>query len=146
MALTTTKITKLKEPGRYGDGHHLYLQVMSPTNRSWLFRYTRGGKTREMGLGPIHTFSLEEARELAREARKLLAAGVDPIEHRRVERDAARAAKEQHVTFKSTAEDFINVWEDQWRNAKHRQQWRNTFSNTSIQRSEAVWFTTSTRR
>jgi integrase len=128
MALTTTKITKLKEPGRYSDGHNLFLQVISPTNRSWLFIYTRGKRKRSMGLGPIHTFSLDEARELAREARKLLAAGVDPIEHRRVERDAARAAKAERVTFKEAAEQFINLYEDQWRNKKHRQQWRNTMA------------------
>ena len=146
MALTTTKITKLKEPGRYGDGHHLYLQVMSPTNRSWLFRYTRGGKTREMGLGPIHTFSLEEARELAREARKLLAAGVDPIEHRRV--SATPPAPRRNSTSPSNQRPRTSSTSGKTSGGTPStgNSGATLFSNTSIQRSEAVWFTTSTRR
>ena len=72
MALTEKKVAKLREPGRYGDGHGLYLQVQSPTNRSWLFRYERNGRGRWHGLGPVHTFGLVEARERARLARQLL--------------------------------------------------------------------------
>jgi hypothetical protein len=32
--LTVKAIEKLKEPGRYGDGNGLYLQVVGPTSRS----------------------------------------------------------------------------------------------------------------
>ena len=39
------------KPGRYGDGAGLYLLVRGPEARFWLFRYTREGKMREMGLG-----------------------------------------------------------------------------------------------
>ena len=40
-----------KEPGYYLDGNGLYLQVSKTGSRSWIFRYTLNGKTREMGLG-----------------------------------------------------------------------------------------------
>jgi hypothetical protein len=46
MSRTVKRINKLKKPGRYGDGHGLYLQVASPTNRSWLLRYERGAGSR----------------------------------------------------------------------------------------------------
>ena len=54
MALTKKRVEKLTQAGRYGDGHGLYLQVLSPTNRSWLFRYERNGRG-ERGSGrPRH--------------------------------------------------------------------------------------------
>ena len=70
MSLTVKRIARLAEPGRYGDGHGLYLQVKSATNRSWLLRYERNGRERWMGLGPFHTLDLAEARERARRARQ----------------------------------------------------------------------------
>src|SRR5215468_8046117 len=97
MPLTTKKVAGLTEPGRYGDGHGLYLQVISPSNRSWLLRYERAGRERWMGLGALHTFSLAEARERARKARQQLADGIDPLEARQAERTqrALRIAKEE---------------------------------------------------
>jgi integrase len=130
MALTTKGIAKLKTAGRYGDGHGLYLQVMSPTNRSWLLRYERDGRgERWMGLGPVHTISLEEARVRARKARQLLLDGIDPIEARLAERDAQRKDEAERITFKQASEKFLGLHESAWRNAKHRQQWRNTLKD-----------------
>lgn len=126
MSLTVKKIAKLLKPGRYLDAHGLYLQVMSPTNRSWLFRYELDGRERFMGLGPLHTITLAEARERAREARKLLLGGVDPIEARHAARDALRKEETERIIFKDAAEQFLSLHENGWRNAKHRQQWRNT--------------------
>jgi hypothetical protein len=79
VRLTQKRIEKLTAPGRYSDGHGLYLQVQSRTNKSWLFRYRFNGRERFMGLGPLHTIDLEEARERARQARKALLNGADPL-------------------------------------------------------------------
>ena len=35
----------------HNDGHGLYLRVSDTGTRSWIFRFTLGGKTRDMGLG-----------------------------------------------------------------------------------------------
>jgi integrase len=127
MALTTKRVEGLFAPGRYFDDHGLYLQVLSPTNRSWLFRFQRNGRgERWMGLGPVHTVSLNLARERARKARLLLLDGVDPIEARLAERDAQRKEETEQITFKQATEKFLTLHESGWRNAKHRQQWRNT--------------------
>src|SRR5258708_39089859 len=83
MALTVRRIEKLKKAGRYGDGHGLYLQVMSATNRSWVLRFERNGRERWLGLGPLHTFDLREARERSPKARPQLPDGIDPIEKRK---------------------------------------------------------------
>ena len=82
MALTAKRVAKFTEAGRYGDGHGLYLQVTPTGVRSWLLRYERGGRERWMGLGPLHTFGLDEARARARQARQQLADGVDPRRRR----------------------------------------------------------------
>ena len=60
--LTAKKVERVKAPGRYFDGHGLYLQVVNSNNKSWLLRFERAGKERWYGLGPLHTFSLKEAR------------------------------------------------------------------------------------
>ncbi|MGB8604862.1 Arm DNA-binding domain-containing protein, partial [Bradyrhizobium sp.] len=49
MALTARQVAKLTEPGRYGDGRGLYLQVTPTGAHSWLLRYERGGRERAMG-------------------------------------------------------------------------------------------------
>jgi hypothetical protein len=39
-----------KGPAMLADGNGLYLQIMSGGSKSWVFRYTRNGKPRMMGL------------------------------------------------------------------------------------------------
>ena len=57
------------------DGDRLYLQVSPSGTKSWIFRYTLRGRTRDMGLGPYPTFSLAEARQRAHTQRQVLADG-----------------------------------------------------------------------
>ncbi|MGB6448806.1 MAG: integrase arm-type DNA-binding domain-containing protein, partial [Xanthobacteraceae bacterium] len=126
MGLTQKRVEKLNTPGRYSDGHQLYLQVQSPTNKSWLFRYTFDGRERFMGLGPLHTIGLEEARERARLARKTLLDGADPLAVRVA--DAAQRALEaaRTITFEAAAKTYYEGHQASWKNAKHRQQFLNT--------------------
>src|ERR1035438_2096302 len=65
MALTAKRVTKLTAPGRYHDGHRLYLRVVSPTNRHWLLRYELFGRERWLGLGSARDTDLRKARERA---------------------------------------------------------------------------------
>jgi hypothetical protein len=57
-----------------------------------------------MGLGPLHTIDLEEARERARQARKALLDGADPLALRAAE--AAQRALEaaRSITFEKAAQ------------------------------------------
>jgi integrase len=120
--LTTLKAKALTAPGRYGDGGGLWLQVRDAEHRSWLFRYTRHGRAREMGLGPFPDVSLADARHHAQEKRALLRADVDPLEKRREEK-ATAAAKAATLTFKEVAERYHAAHQAGWRNEKHRLQW-----------------------
>jgi integrase len=117
------------KPGHHGDGGGLWLQVTpNRRGRSWVFRYTFAGKSREMGLGSLTTISLSEARELARQCRQLLNGSptmppVDPIEHRRSLQAAAHVAAAKAMTFKECAQEYIAAHQAGWRNPKHAAQW-----------------------
>jgi len=123
MKLTVKKIEALrKKRGRYGDGHGLVLKVVNPNNASWVFCYQRNGRPRAMGLGPLHTIGLGEARDLAYAARRLLFAGIDPLEAKRAERDRRRIEEAKNITFRQVAELYYAAHADSWTNAKHRSQ------------------------
>jgi len=74
----------LSKPGKYTDGRGLVLRVRNDGYVSWVLRFKRGGRSREMGLGPYPEVSLKEARAKAREARQQIRDGSDPIVVRRL--------------------------------------------------------------
>ncbi len=120
------RITNEKRPGMHADGAGLYLQVTSPTSKSWIFRYKRHGKAHEMGLGSVNAFGLAEARERARDQRKLLADGLDPIEERDRRRQAALLEAARSLTFKECATSYATAHSAGWSNPKHAKQWVRT--------------------
>lgn len=124
--LSAAEVARKSKVGRYADGGGLYLQVSAYGTKAWLFRYMLDGKARHMGLGSVDTFSLKEARERARLARQLVADGVDPLDERRAKQSAAKAEDAKRMTFNEAAERYIKLKGDEWRNAKHADQWANT--------------------
>jgi integrase len=126
--LSYLKVTKATDPGLYNDGGGLYLRVASGGSRQWIFRYTINGKTHDMGLGSADTFSLKEARERAREARKLKHDGIDPLEQRREKRRQTRSEAAKAITFRQCAEAYIAAHKAGWSNMKHAAQWPSTMA------------------
>jgi integrase len=126
VALTVKRIQKLLHaglPGRHTDVggiRGLMLCIESKTSASWAIRYQRLGVVRLMGLGSARDLSLAAARELARRERERLAGGIDPLERRRAERAAAKAATTKHHNFRDTVERFFAAKESGWSNARHR--------------------------
>lgn len=124
-----------KSPGSYCDGDGLYFVVASKTAAAWVLRYGDGYRTsgagkrypivREMGLGSYPEITLARARELAVEARRQKAEGLDPIAERRRLRVTQRAC----VTFKGAAESYIAAHASEWKNAKHAAQWKATLAS-----------------
>jgi integrase len=126
--LNTLSVARAKKPGYIHDGGGLYLQVAPAGSRSWIFRFSIGGKRREMGLGPYPGVSLAEARKLAADARSLVRTGKDPIAVRDAERARKRLEDARAITFDQAAEQFIATNETAWHNEKHIGQWRNTLA------------------
>jgi integrase len=125
----TAVAIKNATPGRHHDGRGLYLDVSRKGNhaKSWIFQFMRIGKTRSMGLGPIHAFSLAEARARARKCRQLLADGLDPLEERRKDKSAKLLAVARSTTFAAAAEAFVKSREAKWKDPKHAAAWRSSF-------------------
>ncbi|WP_186187924.1 tyrosine-type recombinase/integrase [Burkholderia gladioli] len=126
--LNALRVSREVKPGYHADGGGLYLQISQSGSRSWIFRFTLAKRAREMGIGPLSTTSLAEARALAAEYRKMLADGIDPIEARNEQRALARAEHSEIRTFMTAATEYIEAHRGSWKNAKHGQQWTNTLA------------------
>jgi integrase len=126
--LTARTVDTRRMPGYYADGGGLYLQVSPGGSKSWIFRYTFAGRSREMGLGPAHTVSLAEARAAALEKRKIMVGGLDPIAARDDEKALQTLARSKSQTFDACATSFIRAHRPTWKSAKHAEQWSNTIA------------------
>jgi integrase len=133
MAQTTGRLSALaverarKTPGMHADGGGLYLQVTA-NGASWVYRFMLNGRAREMGLGPLSLFGLQDARTKALDARRRRHSGVDPIEARKAERGACRLMEAKAITFRECADGYIKAHRAGWRNAKHAGQWEATLA------------------
>jgi integrase len=122
--LTALAVTRAGK-GKHGDGGGLYLYVHAGNSRSWVFRYGPQGR-RELGLGPTHTVTLAEARERARECRKMLLDGIDPIAAKRQRKAAAKVDAARAATFTQCADQYFAAHRAGWRAAKHSAEWRSS--------------------
>jgi len=115
-------------PGLLADGDGLYLQQKKQGGASWIYRFKMGGRknSRYIGLGSYPRVNLLDARRKAAVARRLKNNGIDPIEKRRKERAINVKAVVKHKTFKAAALHYIAEHSTEWKNPKHRQQWRNS--------------------
>lgn len=124
--LTDLQIRRSTGPAMLSDGGGLYLRIRS--TKAWVFLYSADGKRTEMSLGRYPTVSLTRARELAHEARRLRFEGIDPL-------SARRAGRASTATFGMVADEVIEKRCQGFRNAKHRQQWRNSLETYC----ESIW-------
>jgi hypothetical protein len=116
--LSARAVATLSKPGRHADGGNLYLVVDKSGAKRWVFLFRWDGRLREMGLGGLNSVPLARARELATRARESAASGINPLDFRREDRRVP--------TFGEAADDLISSLSSEWRNEKHRYQWRMT--------------------
>jgi integrase len=114
--LSARQVTTAKA-GYHADGGGLYLLVSDAGTRSWVFRYQREKKAREMGLGSASVVTLQEARQAALQQRRVLAAGKDPL----TERKAVRSARTR--LWGEAVDAFIEARKPEWKNAEQAEQW-----------------------
>ena len=115
--LNARKVATETECGRHADGGGLYLSISPNGGRRWVFLYRWHSKPTEMGLGSARDVTLATARELAGEARRKLAARINPKDVRKPTKGA---------TFGECADRLIESMQPSWRNAKHQAQWTMT--------------------
>jgi integrase len=105
--------------GRFSDGGGLYLKVTPTGTKFWIFMWSRDDRRREMGFGAYPSIGLATAREFAEEFRKQVAVGLDPIVEKR---------KEAEPTFGECADKYLETIDSEFRNDKHRAQWKMTLT------------------
>jgi integrase len=124
--LSAVKVASTKKAGFYADGDGLYLQVTESGSRSWVFRFKKCGRNRDMGLGSLNTVGLAEARGMAAECRRQRLQGIDPIEARKSGRAQAQLDAAHSITFDDCRDKFISAHRAAWANDKHLRQWEST--------------------
>jgi integrase len=122
--MTALEIENLTDPGlHYTGSDYLYVQVKGPKWRSWIFRYTMGGRTQYLGLGSLRKVPLSDARRKARECARSVGNGVNPLESKRGDRQRRELDEAKRVTFREAGDRYIAAHRDTWRSEKHRNQW-----------------------
>lgn len=101
------------KPVKLSDEKGLFLLVQPSGGKLWRLKYRIAGKEKKLSLGRYPDVALKDARERCAEARKLIAAGIDPSEKKRVDRlDATLKAA---TTFKAVADEYIGKCEREGR-------------------------------
>ena len=93
MALSATAVSHAKgkeKSYKLADTAGLYMLVNPQDHRYWRFNYRFEGKFKTLAFGVFPDVSLADAREKRDAARKVLAAGEDPVERRENEKREAK--------------------------------------------------------
>jgi integrase len=121
--LTTDRQVRTVPAGRHtASGCKGLILDVSTTgrSRSWILRIQRDGRRHDIGLGPYPEVGLAGARERALARRRaIVAENVPPLAHRSAPRG---------LTFRAAAEACVAAKAADWKNAKHRQQWKTTLA------------------
>ena len=121
--LKANEINKIKQKGIYSDGDGLRLRVDKNNNKNWVFRYSIFGKSKDMGLGKFPIVTLSDARQKLVNAKKIIYEGKDPI---KLKKEKQIELKRKSITFKKIRDEFIETFQVEWSNSKHKNQWINT--------------------
>jgi integrase len=115
MPLSAKAVANAKRQARrqrLWDGGGLYLEVSPAGGKWWRFKYRFGGKEKRLSFGVYPAVELRDARESRDNARKLLAAGIDPAAARHEERRLRRLAAEN--SFEAIAREWYEKKSGIW--------------------------------
>ena len=114
----TEKTVQCAKPGMkdyaLSDGAGLYLWVTTAGGKLWRWGYMFDGKNKLMSYGKYPYVGIAAARNLHFEARKLLAAGTDPMEDRKAKKN------ENNVANKNSFQTVSMAWLAHWRVGKSK--------------------------
>lgn len=132
------KLIRHGASGRTPIGGGIYLTITQSGSASFGYRYQIKGKRRQIGLGaycPINN-TLSIVRSKALNIQGMVAQGIDPIEQKVKDLAAKEADELTHTlkmlkdgaTFKAVALEYIDTKKVEWKNPKHKAQWKNTLT------------------
>jgi integrase len=109
--LTDAAIRKAKpsqKQRKMFDSRGLFLLVTPAGGKLWRLKYRFDGREKLLALGAYPDVPLSAARDRREEARRVIAAGIDPSERRRAEKEASGA------TFELIAREWCAKFGAQW--------------------------------
>lgn len=142
--LTDQAIRKAKpsdKPLKLSDGGGMYLELRPSGRRYWRLKYRIAGREKLLSLGVYPDVTLAEARRKRDAARDIIAAGNDPSEQRKTEKDALAARLKTQALVAAgkplpgSFEAVARCW-----HATHLDRWAPTYSNKIIRRLETEVF------
>ncbi len=112
MGLTDTAIRRshrTEKPYKLADGKGLYLLVNPAGGKLWRWKYRYDGKEKLMPFGSYPEVTLADARARHAQARRLLAAGSDPMAERKTKKEAVIETSENPFS------EIAALWFDHWK-------------------------------
>ena len=115
--LTQKQLLQTESPAVLNDGNGLYIRLRSTGRASWFcrIRHPQTKKLIDKVFGQFPDMSLREAR-----------CKIDQVKIEILSLCFKEGSTHQMLDFQDYAESYIDRKEAEWRNPKHRQQWRNT--------------------
>lgn len=115
MPLTDMEIRRSKpadKPYTLNDGNSLSLLIEPNGSKGWRFRYRFDGKPKMISLGTYPEISLNDARQKRDKAKKLVAAGINPSDVRKREKQERKT--EAGNTFETITREWYQKRIDRW--------------------------------
>lgn len=97
---------------RLSDRGGLYLEVAPTGSKRWFWKYYFDGKEKRLALGSYPGTKLKDARSARDEARRVQQQGLDPAQHRRLQRLQNRS--QAATTFEAVAREFHDTKSKAW--------------------------------
>jgi integrase len=97
---------------RLYDGQGLYLEIAPNGSKYWRFKYLLHKVEKRLAIGLYPQVSLADARKQRDIARKLVAAGKDPVQTRRIEKREQAATASN--TFEKVARSWFAIYSKKW--------------------------------
>jgi len=115
----------LKKHGRYTDSVTKGLQLLYKPSETkyWLLRFAFNGKRHELGIGPFPEISPKEARQIAQEARTMIAKGQNPLTSKLAQKAQIKALERKRIIFRDFALTCVADKQSEWSSDKHAAQW-----------------------
>ncbi len=109
---TTIKNAKPKDKDYLiADGGGLYLNIKTIGTKVWTIRYTINSKAKKTTFGNYPAVTLALARSKRNELMELIHQGIDPVENKKVQKEAAKVQKEiETKKLENTFEKLFYKW------------------------------------
>ncbi len=114
---------------KLADGEGMYLLVKPNGTKCWRLKYRIGGKERQLAIGIYPAIRLSDARERRKEARDMIAEGLDPSQAKKQEKRMVG------IKIQNSFESIAREWHD-----NHKHTWTERHAKDILNRLESDIF------